>query len=118
MSSNIPGGFIALRIPGPAHHHPVIVGAIIDHLAGPSAVDAAFVLVDHAITAAWMVRPTSLLSLTFSQFNDLVVNRCYGEAVRLALVVDVDFDRIDEICAAIRVALRADTDLLGRQPSE
>ncbi|WP_327073166.1 hypothetical protein OG196_14060 [Kitasatospora purpeofusca] len=118
MSSNIPGGFIAFQIPGPAHHHPVILGAIIDHLAGPSTLDAAFTLVDHAIAAAWSVRPSSLRPLTFSQFHDLVINRCYGEAVRLALVVDVDFDRIDEISAAIRVALRADTDLLGRQPSE
>ncbi|MEU5385966.1 hypothetical protein [Kitasatospora cineracea] len=109
--------FTAVAIPGPAHHQLAIGEALLAHCTSPAMAVNAFTLADHAITAAWPLGPAAIFGLTFTQFHELAVQREFAEVVRLALVVDADFDRIDEIASALQVALLGDTDLQGRQPS-
>ncbi|MFD7639622.1 hypothetical protein ACFV4P_03120 [Kitasatospora sp. NPDC059795] len=108
---------VALRVPGPLHHQDAIARMIFEHCAAATTAEAAFGLAHHAITLAWPARPEGLLPLTFPQFHELVAHRLFDQAVHLALAVDGDTNQIDEIANALHVALLADPDLTGRQPS-
>ncbi|MFE2346168.1 hypothetical protein [Kitasatospora cineracea] len=111
-------GYTAVALQGPAHHHSTIIRAILDTGACAHLLEDAFDLADHAITAAWPARPSGQKELTFRQFRELATYRHFGALVSWALAEDADIDRIDSIARALNVALLADTDVQGRQPSE
>ncbi|MCX4749276.1 hypothetical protein OG455_27850 [Kitasatospora sp. NBC_01287] len=106
-------GFIAVEVRGPEHHHLPILEAFLHHRVGPGLSQNSFALTEHAITAAWSVRPNILEPLTFSQFHDLVAHFHYADLVRQALDVDADFDRIGELVSTISRALLLDNRLRG-----
>ncbi len=101
------------EIRGPAHHLPAILESINGMTAFfPSEVIAGgFGMVEHAISVAWATRPDAFLSLTFTQFHQLIQDRYYADLYRRALRLGADFDQIGDLAPDIALALLSDPQL-------
>ncbi|MGW4691040.1 hypothetical protein ACWEO1_01470 [Kitasatospora cineracea] len=104
---------VGAEIRGPAHHLPAVMESInsMTALFPTEVVAGAFGMVEHAISVAWATRPDAFLSLTFTQFHQLVRDRYYADLYRRALRLGADFDRIGDLASGIAPALLSDPQL-------
>ncbi|MFJ4791701.1 hypothetical protein [Kitasatospora purpeofusca] len=100
-------------LPIPDHHRPAVDAFIDAHRLCEHKADAAHQLAEHAITVAWVNRPSAWAGFDLGQFHETTQYAAYPELFHHA-VHAADIRRVEALALRVQAALDATGQLAGR----